>query len=183
MTKMAEELKELQEHAEESIHFPSMKPVTLTMALLAVFVAIVSLLGHRTHTEELLLQNKATNQWSYFQAKSIRRHSYEMFLEQLETFPLNSQEKAVELKEKYSQKIALYTSEQRKIEAEARTLEKEIEQQRHKANHFDLGEVLLESALVITSITLLTHWLLFWYLGLLLGCCGLFAAASGFFVG
>lgn len=179
---MAEEFSELQEHAEEASHFPKMKPVTLTMALLAVFVAIVSLLGHRTHTEELLLQNQATNQWSYFQAKSIRHHSYEIFLEELETFPITSQEKAAELKEKYSQKIALYTIEQEKIEAEARNLEKEIKQQRQRANYFDLGEIMLESALVITSITLLTHWLLFWYVGLIFGCCGLLIAFSGFFV-
>ena len=73
---MKEEIREMHEHAEHAKHDPGLIPVTFTMALLAVFVAAVSLLGHRTHTHELLLQNKATNQWAYFQAKKIRRHSY-----------------------------------------------------------------------------------------------------------
>jgi hypothetical protein len=51
---MSEELHELQEHAENARHDPSMAPVSLTMAVLAVLVATVSLLGHRTSTEEVV---------------------------------------------------------------------------------------------------------------------------------
>ena len=32
-----------------------------------------------THTEEIILQNKVTDQWSYYQAKNIRRHTDELF--------------------------------------------------------------------------------------------------------
>ncbi len=49
------------------------------MAVLAVLVATVSLLGHRTHTEEIILQNRVTDQWGYYQAKNIRRHTDELF--------------------------------------------------------------------------------------------------------
>jgi hypothetical protein len=56
---MSEELHELQEHAEHARHGPSVAPVTLTMAVL---VATVSLLGHRTATEEVVLQNRVTDQ-------------------------------------------------------------------------------------------------------------------------
>jgi len=44
-------------------------PVSLTISILAVLVAGATLLGHRAHTEELLLQSRATDQWSYYQAK------------------------------------------------------------------------------------------------------------------
>jgi len=37
---------------------PILAPITLTMAVLAVLVATVSLLGHRTHTEENHLKNE-----------------------------------------------------------------------------------------------------------------------------
>ena len=53
---MSEEISELHEHAEEAHHDPGLAPVTITMAILAVLVAAVSLLGHRAHTEELLGQ-------------------------------------------------------------------------------------------------------------------------------
>jgi len=49
-----------------------------------------------------------------------------------------------------------------------------------RADRFDLGEVFLEIALVITSITLLTDNRKFWYLGIGLACVGIVAAASGF---
>src|SRR5579871_2290201 len=75
----SEELQELQEHAEHAQHDRSLAPVSLTMAVLAVLVATVSLLGHRSHTEEVILQNKATDQWAYYQAKNIRRHTDELF--------------------------------------------------------------------------------------------------------
>src|SRR5260370_41883495 len=76
---MTEELTELHEHAEHAREHPDLAPVTLTMAVLAVLVATVSLLGHRAHTEEIILQNKGTDQWAYYQAKNIRRHTDELF--------------------------------------------------------------------------------------------------------
>jgi len=75
----SEELKELHEHAEHAKHDPSMAPVSLSMAVLAVLVAVVSLLGHRAHTEEVVLQAKSSDQWAYYQAKNIRRHTDELF--------------------------------------------------------------------------------------------------------
>ena len=57
----------------------SLAAVSLTMAVVAVFVAVVSLLGHRAHTEEVVLQAKASDQWAYYQAKNIRQHEDELF--------------------------------------------------------------------------------------------------------
>ncbi len=78
---MPDELSELQENAEHGRENPSLAPISVTMAILAVCVAVVSLMGHRSHTEELLMQSRATDQWAYYQAKNIRRHSYEMELD------------------------------------------------------------------------------------------------------
>src|SRR6202049_4144226 len=75
----ADEFQELNEHAERAHHNPSLAPVSLTMAVLAVLVAVASLLGHRAHTEEVVLQAKASDQWSYYQAKNIREHEDELF--------------------------------------------------------------------------------------------------------
>jgi hypothetical protein len=61
-------------------------------------------------------------------------------------------------------------------------LEKEVEHARHTANRFDLGEVCLEAALVITSMTLLTRKRFYWNLGIALAVVGLGIAATGFFV-
>src|SRR5256885_11282082 len=76
----ADELQELQENAEHAHHNPSMAPVSLTMAVFAVLVAVASLLGHRAHTEEVVLQAKSSDQWAYYQAKNIRQHEDELFV-------------------------------------------------------------------------------------------------------
>lgn len=83
---MPDEIGELKEHAEEAAHEPSLAPITLTMAILAVLIAAVTLLGHRAHTEEVLLQTRAADQWAYYQAKEVRRRNYELFLDELSVF-------------------------------------------------------------------------------------------------
>ena len=108
---MAEEIHELHEHAEEAQRDPSLVPVTLSMAILAVVLAAITLLSHRAHTEELLLQSKATDQWAYFQAKNIRRHSYELFLDLLSVINPKDAAVAEKLKEKYSDEIKRYRSD------------------------------------------------------------------------
>jgi hypothetical protein len=179
---MADELQELQEQAEHGAHEPSLAPVTLTMAIFAVLVASVSLLGHRAHTEELLLQTKATDQWAYYQAKDIRRRSYEVFLDEMALVAPQNAELAQTMKDKYSKEVTRYTKEQSDIEAEAKQAEDEVTTQRRRADRFDLGEVMLEAGLVICSITLMTRKRIFWQTGMLLGLVGLATAAAGFLI-
>jgi hypothetical protein len=179
---MAEELHELHEHAEQAQHDPTLAPVSLTLAILAVLVAAVSLLGHRAHTEELLFQNKATDQWAYYQAKNIRRHTYQLFLDLLSLKEPKNAERSAELKEKYQKELERYKDEQGELEAKARELEQETNLERRKADRFDLGEVFLEVALVVTSITLLTRRRVFWRLGIVLGLAGVAVAATGLLV-
>jgi len=54
---VGEEMNELKERAEAAAERKGLAPVSLTMAVVAVLVATISLLGHRAHTEEILLQN------------------------------------------------------------------------------------------------------------------------------
>jgi hypothetical protein len=179
---MPDELQELHEHAEEGAHHSGLAPVTVTMAILAVLVAAVSLLGHRAHTEELLLQTKATDQWAYYQAKDIRRRSYELFLDETSIFALQNSDQAEKLKAKYQKEVDRYAGEQKDIETEANQAEDEVKVERRRADRFDLGEVMLEAALVLCSITLLTRKRAFWILGTALGICGVAIAAAGLFI-
>jgi hypothetical protein len=177
-----DEIQELQENAEHGAHERSLAPVTVTMAIFAVLVAGVSLLGHRAHTEELLLQTKATDQWAYYQAKDIRRRSYELFLDELSVFTLQNPTQIANIKQKYNSEVERYSKDQKDIETEAQNAEKEVTVEQRRADRFDLGEVLLEASLVICSITLLTRKLAFWKLGIVMGFAGLLIAGSGFLI-
>ncbi|HEY2171278.1 MAG TPA: DUF4337 domain-containing protein, partial [Candidatus Angelobacter sp.] len=69
---LEEELKEGAEHA----HRSGEKGIGLTMAMVAVLLAIATLMGHRAHTEEGLIQGKIVDEWNFYQAKHIRAHEY-----------------------------------------------------------------------------------------------------------
>ena len=51
-----------------------------------------------------------------------------------------------------------------------------------KASRYDLGEALLEIALVTASITLLTRNRAYWLLGLIFGVAGILSSASVLFL-
>jgi hypothetical protein len=177
---MPDELSELQENAEHGRENPSLAPISVTMAILAVCVAVVSLLGHRAHTEEIVMQARASDQWSYYQAKNIRRHNYEMGVDQLTLMEFKDKAQADKVREKYQKEAERYTKEQAEIEEQAKELEKESALAQRKADRFDLGEVFLEIALVISSLALLSRKRFYWFLGIASGLAGLGVAATGF---
>ena len=176
---MSEELNELKEHAEHANEDPTLAPVSVTMAILAVLVAVVSLLGHRAHTEEVVLQAKSSDQWAFYQAKNIRLHNYDMSLDMLPLIEFKDKEQAGKIQEKYKAQVDRYTKEQAEIEEQAKDFEGESARAQRKADRFDLGEVFLEIALVICSLSLLSRKRFYWFLGIFAGVAGLLIAATG----
>src|ERR1019366_10806558 len=121
---MSDELQELQEHAEHAQHHPNLAPVSLTMAVVAVFVAVVSLLGHRAHTEEVVLQAKSSDQWAYFQAKNIRQHEDELFSDLTAVVASKDADGMGKFREKAGQEAERYKHEKGEIKDEADKLDR-----------------------------------------------------------
>jgi hypothetical protein len=135
---------------------PLVLPVSITISIMAVFVAGVSLLGHRAHTEGLRFETQAASRWSQYQAKSIRLHEDHVGLDLTRLSATLNKELAEELKEKYAKEIEHYEGDKEDVTQEAKNLEKERDLTVRRADRFDGGEALLEIGLVICSITLLT---------------------------
>src|SRR5216683_4649818 len=176
------EFQELHEHAEHGAHHPSMAPVSLTMAVVAVLLAIVSLLGHRAHTEETILQNKVSDKWAYYQAKNIRMHEDEIEADRDSIMVATDTQKAAQMRDKYKAEADRYRTDKNDIEAEAHKLEKETQLEGRRSDRFDLSEVFLEIALVVTSITLLSGRRMFWYSGIALSAIGVVVALTSVMV-
>lgn len=179
MSHILDELKEAAERAKES---KELAPVSLTMAILAVMVATCTLLGHRAHTEEILLQTRATDQWAYYQAKNMRRNNIEALDELLTALQNTNPQRTEEVRKHFHEEIDKYRDQQKDIQGEARGLEAEVQVVTRRANRFDLGEVFLEIALVVTSITLLTDRRAYWYFGMGLAVVGVVCAGSAYLV-
>ena len=182
MSSEMEAIDKAKEAAEAARERKNLAPISLTMAILAVLIATVSLLGHRSHTEEILLQNRATDQWAYYQAKNMRRNNLEALSDVLTALGNTKTERAEQVQKRFHEEIDKYRDQQKNIQNEARGLEAEVGRASRRADRFDLGEVFLEIALVVTSITLLTDKRAYWYFGFVLATVGVIAAGSGFMV-
>jgi hypothetical protein len=173
---------ELPEVRDERGENPFLVPVSVTISTLAVLVASVTLLGHRAHTEELLRQSQATDQWAYYQAKNIRLHEMQSVADMLGALAPQNKEKAAALEEKYKKEVQRYEGDKEDISEKAKELEKERDLISRRADRFDGGEGLIEVGLVICSMTLLTKRRGYWIAGMLIGTGGVAFALTAFLV-
>src|SRR5258708_34314129 len=145
------ELPEVHHGGEEG---PLVLPVSITISIMAVLVASVALLGHRTHTEELLRQSQASDRWAQYQAKSVRLHETQGFSDVVNIVASLDKEKGAALREKYQKEVEHYQSDKQDISEEAKNLEVERDLAGRKADRFDGGDALRETGLGCCSITM-----------------------------
>ena len=174
----ANEAQELQENAEHGSHESTLRPVAFTMSVLAVLVAVTTVLGHRTHTEAVLNQNKATDQWNEYQAKKIRSYNTSLTEDLLKVVTISDKDAAQKIAKAYTGHQDKWNDELKEEQEKAETLETKVEQAEARADRFDLGEALLEIGLVITSVTLLPRSRIYWYLGMIFSLGGILSALS-----
>jgi ABC-type Zn uptake system ZnuABC Zn-binding protein ZnuA len=161
---------ELHEHAEHA-RAPFDKKVAATMAVIAAILAIVSVLGHLATTEELVNQQRASDQWSFYQAKNIRRYESEIARDLLKAM---KGERAGD----YAANAERYAKEDEQIQEKAKELETESHLRNRQALRLHLGEVFLEIAIVFASLAILTKRPLMWWTAIASGLIGAIAAAT-----
>ncbi len=153
---------ELEEHTKEA-RDPFDRRIATTMALMAAVLALVSVAGHLATTEELLDQQKASDTWAFYQAKSIRRHASDVARD---LFASIGNDQAHRLAEKYTGDADRYTREGEELQEKARELEKESSLEGRRARRYHTGEVFLEMAIVFSSLAILTRRRMFWSAGI-----------------
>src|SRR5258708_29028602 len=87
---------------------PLVLPVSITISIMAVLVAGVSLLGHRAHTEGLRLETQAASRWAQDQAKSVRLHETQGFFDVVNLVAPLNKEMGEGMKEKYAKGVENY---------------------------------------------------------------------------
>jgi hypothetical protein len=175
----ANEAQELQEHAEHGSHESSLRPVALTMTVLAVLVAVTTVLGHRTHTEAVLRQAKASDTWNEYQAKKNRAYDTALVTDLLGVVTLADENAAKKIAKGYADHQGKWADDLKEEQKEALALEDEVRLAEHRADFFDLGEALLEIGLVITSVTLLTRKRAYWFAGIVFSLGGVVSVVWG----
>jgi hypothetical protein len=166
------------------------KRVALTTAIFAVMLAIASLGGNNAMKEMLLSQQQASDQWSFYQAKVLREHLYRGQKLRLEVDLIERgngmrpgvKERVEALLKKMTEEEARYGAEKKEIEKEAKKLEHERDVNRGKDPYFDYGEVLLQIAIVMASVSILSGSRPVFYFAILSACLGALSSINGFFL-
>jgi hypothetical protein len=172
--------KQMKESGEEGSQ--SLKTISLAISILAVLVAMVTVLGHRTHTEAVLQQSRAGDQWNEYQAKKIRMDNLQVTVDLLSTEPTTNPAATNAKSEEYKAHIEKWKSDLAEEQEKAREFEAEVALAEHRASRYDLGEALLQIGVVLCSITLFTRNHAYFLLGLSLGVGGLVVAASALLI-
>jgi hypothetical protein len=180
------------EHVSHASHDPFDRRVAITMVLIAAVLAAVRLLGHRAHTESLLLQTQsdvqhtqASDQWNFFQAKKMRQQIREANADLLAAMTKkdNPEVKSwLDMASRYQTESEDVKKEAEAYVEEAKKLQHESEHMHHRSDRYDLGEMCVELALVLCSVAILIRRSFFWYAGIASALIGFITAISGLLI-
>ena len=176
-TEMQEFSKQMKEGGEESL-----TSISLAISILAVLVAMVTVLGHRSHTEAVLVQSQEGDQWNLYQAKKNREENMQLDVDMLQLQPTTDAKARDAKLAEYRAHLAKWKDEVPAEQEKAERLEFEVKRAESRASRFDLGEALLQISVVLSSITLFTRRRSYFFGGLLLGVAGVAVAASAWLV-
>src|SRR4029453_1442001 len=146
------------EHLQEQVHHKAehsgetwISWVALSTAILAVLAAIAGPLSGQHANEAMMNQIESSDQWNYYQAKSIRASVLDAKIS-LSGVPNESDQS----------KRDRYEKEQEQIKSEAERKEAAAKSNFHKHEVFARGVTMFQIAIAIAAISALTNRRHFW---------------------
>ena len=163
---------------------PWLNYLALTTVVFAVCATLSTLKGGGYSTKSVMMQAQASDQWSYFQSKSIKGYLYELQRDKLEMdLKAGVRVAAGEYRKKidyYQQEIGRYKGEKEEIKKKAEEFEKTRDEARQHSGAFGMAAMFLQIAILLSSISALMKQKYFWFLGMGAGCFGLLYFINGF---
>ena len=176
---------ELEERRDKSFS----RRIALVTAVYAVVLAIASLGGNNAMKEMLLAQQEASNQWSYYQAKVIREHLnrgnklvLELQLAEPSALKGPERDKHEALARKFADEEKRMNADKKEIEPKAKAAEAARDLHQAKDPYFDYAEVLLQIAIVCSSVSILAGSRPMFWFSSTLAVLGSLLTVNGFFL-
>lgn len=144
----------------------------ITSAFYAIFAATTALLAGYHSNEAMIEQMKASDQWAYYQAKSIKMNIAESKIELQKSLKVRADKNTLNKIENYKTEIAAI-SENAKA--------KEILSEGHLKKHvsFSRSVTLFQIAIGMTAFAILIKRRSFWYISMAFAIGGLCFLATG----
>lgn len=169
--------------------------IALYIGILAVGLAICALGGDNATKEATHKNIEAANTWSFFQAKNLRRQMLRLQIEELTLQLVAHPGMPEEARAAMQAKLEAYTEQDRQLTSDPKGGEgldqlfakgKSLEHARgvalEKDPYFDLGQALLQIAIVLASVAIIAGTNFFLVLSILVGATGGVMTFNGFFL-
>jgi hypothetical protein len=140
------------EHAAD----PNTRRVGIMVGVVGILLSVVTIAGHRAHTQAVIHRTESNDEWAFYQAKKIREYTSEVTISVLQTLAADPA-KTVAPIQKLNAARDKYAADAEKIQEEARRKDEETAVEERRALRFDIGEGLLELGLVLCSLYFLAR--------------------------
>lgn len=157
---------------------PAGKRVGIQAAIVAVLLAVVTILSHRSHTSAIIHKSTSNDQWAYYQATRIKLHNSELGGSLIQVFGPKG-EAADKTLADFKDQVKKYEEQSKENLEKAKGADEAAESDEHRALRYDFGEGLLEIGLVLTSLYFIARKGMFPVLGLIAAAAGVVIAATG----
>lgn len=165
---------------------PWVNQMALATVILAVCATFSTFKSGGYSSQALISQAMASDQWSFYQAKSLKQHLHEITLDQLKLQAVAwapgsaSADAYAKSIVKYEEQAARYDGEKKDIQHKAEALEAQRDELKRHGKPFGIAIIFLQVAILLNSIAGLLKKKSVWWLAIPVGLVGLTCFADGF---
>jgi hypothetical protein len=170
---------ELELHTEVEGADPFGKKIGVLASVIAVLLAVVTIVSHRAHTDAVLMKSDANDKWSYYQSKRMKFHSLELGEDLVNVLGDSKNPAAQKMLTKYDSDKKKYAHDSDVAQQDAKDQDARAERVEARALRYDFGEGLLEIGLVLTSLYFISRSKMFPAMGGLSAVLGIGIAVTG----
>jgi Domain of unknown function (DUF4337) len=156
------------------------RAIAISIAIMAVLLSFIDNKGDNAKTDSILKTNEASNQWAYFQSKSIKQTIRELEADVITLTPAASSPDATKKLAEIKAEVERYDADKAEISADAKSLVATAAASSAINDKCDQAALLLQIAVVIASVAILTRWKAMWYVSLALAAVGSYFGALAF---
>jgi hypothetical protein len=148
--------------------------IAVTTVILAVCATLASFKAAGYGNRMVLAQSQASDQWAYYQAKSIKETAYQVQRDGLSFVvpPLGKEQAHAAKMAEFDKEISRYKAEKKEIMEEAQRLEKERDIARDFNSHFGQSMIFLQIGILLSSLASINKIPYYWYMALVSGGAG-----------
>lgn len=169
------------------------KLIGVYIGVLAVVLAICAMGGDNADQDAMLANVESSNTWAFFQAKNMRRHALRLQVDDFEAMLAANPALPEAAAKTINDKIAAYRAKEKELTSEPATgegldelfvkgkaLEKVRDEALQRGPYFDYGQALLQIAIVLASIAIISGGNALLIGSIVLGSLGVLATVGGY---